>query len=212
MSVGGSKGGSKTTTTDTSGSSQTQLPDWLTGAAQQAVGMATNLSQTPYTPYTGEMVAGQTPDQTQAYQQIRDLQGSANPAFNASAQAYNGLLGSAAPITAGGVNANTNQLYGNYAQNVMQPAAGLLGGFASQGPATAQGVASNAATLMNPYTSNVINPALAAGQQQLALANQGIAGQANNVGAFGGSRQGRGRGQRGGTDGARAPSSRLAIC
>jgi hypothetical protein len=43
---------------------------------------------------------------------------------------------------------------------------------------------------MTPYGQQVIDPTIAAGQRQLALAKQGIAAQANNVGAFGGSRQG----------------------
>jgi hypothetical protein len=184
---GGGKGGAQQqSTTDTS----VHLPAWLDEASQQAVGMAQDLSQRPYTPYTGQIVAQPGADTTQAYQQVRDLQGQAQPAFDASQAAYQGMLGQVAPITAQGLNQGTNQLFGNYQQNVMNPAQGLLGGFASQGPATAQGVASNAQQLMNPYTQNVIDPALAAGQQQLALANQGIAGQAANVGAFGGSRQG----------------------
>ena len=187
----GHKGGSQTTTTNQSGTSSTQLPDWLTAAAQQAVGMGENLAQTQYTPYTGQMVANQAPDTTQAYSEIEGLQGSANPAFNAAAQAYGGLLGSAAPQTAGQINDLSNQLYGNYAGNVVAPAAGLLSGYlGSASPATAQQVGSNAQQLMSPYAASVIAPALQAGQQQLALANQGIAGQANNVGAFGGTRQG----------------------
>jgi hypothetical protein len=187
---GGGKGGKQQSDTSSNSSSQTNLPPWLDTAAQQAVGMAQNLSQSPYTPYTGQIVAGTTADQNQAYQQVRDMQGSANPAFQASANAYSGLLGSAAPQTAAGLNQGTNTLFGNYQQSVMNPAQGLLGGYLQGGPATAQQAGANASALMNPYTQQVINPALQAGQQQLALANQGIAGQANNVGAFGGSRQG----------------------
>ena len=74
---------------------------------------------------------------------------------------------------------------------MVAPAAGLLSGYlGSASPATAQQVGSNAQQLMSTYAASVIAPALQAGQQQLALANQGIAGQANNVGAFGGTRQG----------------------
>ena len=181
-----SKPQTTTATTDTS----TQIPDWLTNAAQGAVGTAQDLSQRPYTPYTGQIVAQPGADTQQAYQQVRDMQGQTAPAFGAAMGAYGNLLGQVNPITAGGVNDVANQLYGNYQQNVVNPAAGLLGGYLQGGPATAQQVGSNAQALMSPYASSVIAPALAAGQQQLALANQGIAGQANNVGAFGGSRQG----------------------
>jgi hypothetical protein len=73
----------------------------------------------------------------------------------------------------------------------MNPAQGLLSGYLSNAsPATAQQVGANATALMSPYQQQVIDPTIAAGQQQLALARQQIAAQANNVGAFGGSRQG----------------------
>ena len=171
--------------------SQTNIPDWLNSASQGAVNTAQTLSQRPYDPYTGQIVAQPGADTAQAYQQVRDMQGAYQPAFQQSAAAYGGLLGSAAPITAGGVNVNANQLYGNYQQQVMNPAAGLLSGYlGNASPATAQQVGSNAMQLMNPYEQAVINPALQAGQQQFQLAQQSIANQANNVGAFGGSRQG----------------------
>jgi len=183
-----SKSKPQTTTTDTN--TATQIPDWLTNAAQGAVGTAQDLSQRPYTPYTGQIVAQPGADTQQAYQQVRDMQGQTAPAFDASQAAYGNLLGQVNPVTAGGVNQVANQLYGNYQQNVMNPAQGLLGGYLQGGPATAGQVGANAQALMSPYAASVIAPALQAGQQQLALANQGIAGQANNVGAFGGSRQG----------------------
>jgi hypothetical protein len=183
-----SKGGSEPTqgTTNTS----TQLPDWLNAGSQKAVGMASDIADRPYTPYSGQIVAQPGADTQQAYQQVRDMQGAQNPAYDASKAAYTGLLGQAAPITADQLNQGTNQLFGNYQANVMNPAQGMMGGFAAQGPATAAGVTSNAQQLMNPYTQNVIDPTLAAGEQQRQLARQAVAGQAANVGAFGGSRQG----------------------
>ena len=188
--MGGGKGGSQNTTTTSTNNSSTAIPDWLTNASQQAVSMGQQLAGTQYQPYTGQQVAGQTPDTQAAYGEIEGLQGSANPAFQQSAQAYGGLLGQAAPQTADQINQLSNQLYGNYQQNVLNPAQGLLGGYLQGGPATAAQVGSNTMQLMSPYEQAVIAPALQAGQQQLALANQGIAQQANNVGAFGGSRQG----------------------
>ena len=170
------------------------LPDWLSNAGESVINRATDLSNQPYNPYTGEGVAPLTADQNQSYSAVEGMQGKYDPAYQGAMGAYQGLLGSAAPITAGGVTDNTNSLYGNYQQQVMNPAQSLLGQYAAQGPATNQGIAGNASSnaqqFMSPYSSMVIDPALRAGQQQLALANQGIAGQANNVGAFGGSRQG----------------------
>ena len=188
--MGGGKGGSQNTTTTSTQNQSTNIPDWLTNASSQAVGYAQQLAGAQYQPYTGQIVANQSPDTQQAYSEIEGLQGSANPAFQQSAQAYGGLLGQAAPQTAAGINQLSNQLYGNYQQNVLNPAQGLLGGYLQGGPATAGQVGANAQALMSPYAASVIAPALQAGQQQLALANQGIAQQANNVGAFGGSRQG----------------------
>jgi hypothetical protein len=121
---------------------------------------------------------------------VRDLQGQGAPAFGQSLDAYGRLVGSAAPVTAGGVNDNTNSLYGNFNQNVMNPAQGLLGGYLNGGPATAAQVGQNAQTLMSPYAQNVIDPTLAAGEQAREIARQKIAGNAANAGAFGGSRQG----------------------
>jgi hypothetical protein len=187
----GGKGGNTTTNTSQQGMTVTQIPQWLQDAGQNAVGTAQQLAQRPYTPYTGQQVADVPQDTQAAYQGVRDLQGMQDPAFQASANAYQGLLGSAAPVTAGQVGADTGQLYGGYQQNVMNPAQGLLSGYlGNASPATVQQVGANATALMSPYSQNVIDPMLQAGQQQLALAKQGLAGQANNVGAFGGSRMG----------------------
>ncbi len=183
-------GGQSSTPAPQTTSSAVSIPDWLSNASQSAISTATDLSQRQYTPYTGEQVAGTTADTAQAQQQVRDMQGQYDPAYAASQNTYQGLLGQAAPITAAGVNDTTNPLYQNYQNTVMNPAQGLLGGYAAQGPATAGQVASNAGTIMSPYSQQVIAPALQAGQQQLALAKQGISGNAANVGAFGGSRQG----------------------
>jgi hypothetical protein len=171
--------------------SKTDIPDWLNAASQGAVQTAQDLSQRPYDPYTGQIVATPGADTAQAYQQIRDMQGAYQPAFQQSAQAYGGLLGQVNPLTAGGINDLTSQLYGNYQTNVMNPAQGLLSGYlGNASPATVGQVSGNAMALMSPYEQAVINPALQAGQQQFQLAQQSIANQANNVGAFGGSRQG----------------------
>ena len=181
-----SKPQESTAATDTS----QHIPDWLEQSARSAVDRGNFLSQREYTPYTGEMVAPQPADTLQSYQQVRDLQGQGAPAFGQSLDAYGRLVGSAAPITAGGVNDNTNALYGNFNQNVMNPAQGLLGGYLNGGPATAAQVGQNAQTLMSPYAQNVIDPTLRAGEQARQIARQSIAGNANNLNAFGGSRQG----------------------
>jgi hypothetical protein len=219
------KGGSQTTTSSQDTSSSTQLPDWLTNAAREAVARGVALSnQNPVPFYQGEAVANQSPDTLAAYQAVRNLQGSADPAFGAARDAWGGLIGQANPITGDEINALSSSLYGNYNANAGARAQddyagalgqtqqqlnwaknqsqdyfsnaqantqGLLGSYlANAGPATAAQVGANATALMSPYTQQVIDPALRAGQQQLALAQQGISAKANQVGAFGGSRQG----------------------
>jgi hypothetical protein len=184
--VSKSKPQTTSATTDTS----QHIPQWLEDAGQRAVSRGEDLSNRPYTPYTGELVAPQSADTLNSYQAVRDMQGQGAPAFGQSLDAYGRLVGSAAPITASGVNANTNSLYSNFQQGPLVQAQGLLGGYLNGGPATAAQVGQNASTLMSPYTQNVIDPTLRAGEQARQIARQSIAGNANNVGAFGGSRQG----------------------
>jgi len=244
----GSKGGSTNSSSSgySSGTSSTTLPDWVTNAAQGALTYGEQLAGRAYTPYTGQLVADVSPYTTQAYQGIEALQGQANPYYNASLSTYGGLLGSATPITSGQIAGDTNTLYGNYAQQVVDPSASLYSGalgqnagilgnayaqsqgqfnnaldyssgqfgnamgqsqgyfgqalgntgnlmsnyLANAAPATASQVASNIGTLMNPYMSYVVSPTETLMQQQLAQNLASNAAQANNVGAFGGSRMG----------------------
>jgi hypothetical protein len=69
-------------------------------------------------------------------------------------------------------------------------AQGLLGNWAGVGPISAQQVAQNAQSMMSPYTQAVIDPTMALGKQALQQNLQQVGAQANQAGAFGGSRQG----------------------
>jgi hypothetical protein len=181
-----SKGGSQQTTqqgtTDTSGTSSTQLPSWLTGAAQQAVGTAQTLSQDPnlFNPYPGQQVADLSPGQQQGFaygtnagpdQMARQIGGT-------TGDIYSAISGMALPQQQ------------QYIQQGLGQAQGLLGGWAGQGPASAQSVAQDAQSMMSPYTQAVIDPTLALGRQALAQNLQQVGANANQAGAFGGSRQG----------------------
>lgn len=79
MSGGGGKGGSQT--------SQTELPDWLSDAAQAAVGQGQRIGQIGYVPYNGPDVAAMTPLQNRAMQNTSD----AASAFGMADGGYNGL-------------------------------------------------------------------------------------------------------------------------
>jgi hypothetical protein len=185
---GGGKGGKQQTvqdtsgTTNTTGTSETQLPPWLTGAAQQAVGTAQTLSQDPnlFAPYQG--------------QQVADVSQGTQLGFNYG-------IGNDPTQMAGQVGGAANSIYGaiagmaqpqqqQYLQQGLQQAQGLLGGWAGQGPASAASVAQDAQSMMSPYTQAVIDPTMALGRQALTQNLQQVGAQANQAGAFGGSRQG----------------------
>jgi hypothetical protein len=177
-------------TTQQASNTGTSIPDWLSSAAQGAVGTAQGLAQRPYDPYSGQIVAG-TPDATtQAYQQIQNLQGGTTAANQAAANQWAGVLPNLQSETPGATNDLTNSLYQNYQNAVMAPAQGLLGGYLQGGPLTAGQVGANTQALMSPYTSSVIDPTNQLMQQQLHQNLQTIGAGANQAGAFGGSRQG----------------------
>lgn len=190
MSGGGKGGGGSNAMQYQNSTSSTTIPDWLSGASQRAVGRAEDLSNQPYDPYTGQLVAGVSGDTQQAYDQVRQMQGATDPMYQTAGSIYQNLAAGAQPQTPEQLQAATNQLYGGWQSNVAQPIQGLLDPYLRQGPATAQGVASNAQTLMSPYNQQVIDPAIALGQQQLNQNLRTIGAGANQAGAFGGSRQG----------------------
>jgi hypothetical protein len=189
---GGSKGGSANTSSSssTNQSGSVQLPSWLDSASQQAVSAASQLQSENYAPqYTGQMVADPSALTNQYYGAVQGLQGQGMGAYNAAGNAYQGMLGQLAPQTAGGINQLSNQLYGNYLGGVVNPSAGLLGNYMGQGSGSQQ-IAANQASLMSPYLNEVVNPTLALGAQSLAQNLQTVGANANQAGAFGGTRQG----------------------
>lgn len=213
--MSGGKGGSTSSSGSSysSGTSTTELPDWVTSASQQALASGQALANRAYIPYTGQLIASTPSDTLQAYQQIRNMQGMTDPAYNAATNAWSGVLGNLQSLTPEQQNAYTNSLFGNYEQSVINPASsylksaysnaqGLYGSALGQessllnpyisagGPVTAQTVGQNAAQLMSPYTSLVIGPTRALGQQALAQNLEQVGAGANQAGAFGGSRQG----------------------
>jgi hypothetical protein len=185
MSSGG--GGQNTSTVQ---NSNAYIPPWLEQASAGAVQRADALSQQAYNPYTGQTVAGIDPYQQQAYDQTGMMQGMGGANYVSSIDAQQNLARQATPLSAGGIQGNTNQLQQGFMGQVYGPSQGLLGNYTSQGPATAQGVAAGAQQLMSPYTQSVVDPANQLMQQQLAQNLHTIGAGANQAGAFGGSRQG----------------------
>jgi hypothetical protein len=180
-------GGQNTSTVQ---NSNAYIPPWLEAASADAVKRAGELSNQPYTPYTGQTVAGLDPAQQRAYDNAWQLQNQGGAGFNSAIGAQQRMADQVTPLTAGGIQGNTDQLQQGFQQQVYGPSQGLLGNYTSQGPATAQGVAAGAQQLMSPYTQSVVDPANQLMQQQLRQNLNTIGAGANQAGAFGGSRQG----------------------
>ena len=83
MSKGGGSSGNTATTTTT----QSPPPQYLQ-AYQNLTDRANAVSQAPLQQYTDPLVAGFTPQQTQGFQTIQNLQGSYVPYLNAAAQEF----------------------------------------------------------------------------------------------------------------------------
>ena len=215
--VYGKKDGSQSTntggTSNTSGTSTTQLPPWLVNAAQQAVGTAQTISQDPnfFNPYPGKQVADVSPGtqqgfdygtNTNPYQMASNIGGATNNLYSTlagylpQAQSYlqqgqqgaqgaigTGLSQGQASINTGLANAQQSM------QGGLSNAQGLLGAWGG-GPVSAQEIAQNAQSMMSPYTQAVIDPTMALGKQALQQNLQQVGANANQAGAFGGSRQG----------------------
>jgi len=86
---GGGGGGQTTGTTY-----QTNIPEWLRAPTERMVARGETLSEQPYQPYTGERVAGFSPAQQAAFQQVYGLQTPGE--FGAAAQGVSTGYGAAA--------------------------------------------------------------------------------------------------------------------
>lgn len=78
---GGSAGGNSTVTS--------QPPQQFLNAYEQAVTQAGNVAQTPFQSYPGNLVAGFSPEQTSAIQEVNNAQGVAIPYLNAAGSEFN---------------------------------------------------------------------------------------------------------------------------
>lgn len=76
--------------------STTAPPPWLLKRYQKFLKRAEDVSKTPYEDYTGQRVAGFTPDQEAGFQSVRDAQGLGQPYYDA---AFQSAQAGAAPVT-----------------------------------------------------------------------------------------------------------------
>src|SRR5215469_8612969 len=110
MSGGKGGGSSSSGTSYSTNQYQNFIPSWVESGSQNLLAQAEQLVATPL----------------QAYQQIRDLQGTTDPYFQASLNQYSSLLGNLQSLTPDQQNALTNALYSNYGQQVISPAQAYL--------------------------------------------------------------------------------------
>jgi len=158
---------------------QTNIPEYAQPYVESALGQAaalTDIAQNPYQPYQGQRVAGFTPMQAQAMENIGGQQISPQ-LTDASNMAY---------------------MTGQYGLGTQGTAAQLQNqalGYGAQAAATGQQYAQNATNpyaqqaYMNPYLQNALQPALQEISRQYDITGAKQMGDATRTGAFGGSRE-----------------------
>jgi hypothetical protein len=216
-------GGSGTSSTPTNTTvTNTSIPSYAQPYVESTLGQAaalTNINQNPYQPYQGQQVAGFSPLQTQAMQNISNQQVAPQiadasnlsmaagqggiDAFNTAGQLQNqatsygaqgqqyGLQGQQLGIQGGGQ-------YGALGAGTGQQAAGLAGtdiGTGMAGMQSGMSYGQNAQnpnavqSYMNPYLANTLQPAEQLLNQQYGMQGAAEQGAATSLGAFGGSRE-----------------------
>ena len=157
-------GGQQPSGVDTSTAATNGLPTWyqqyLSGIAGKATQIAGNQASMDV---PAQSVAGFNSDQTQAFQNTRDAQGSWQPDINAATQ------------TAAGINGNAGSLVNQGLNAVAGPARDTAGQVTGYGNAAMGSVAGPAQTwdtsqaqkYMSPYTSQVIDNIQRLGQRNL---------------------------------------------
>ena len=122
----GSKGGSGSSQSGFQATTSTYAPNPEAMAAyQQAMGMASNVSQIPYQQYQGQQVAGLTEDQMAAMQGVREMQGMYQPYSNAATAATMQSMALADPNRFS--QQALQQYYNPYQQNVINATMANMG-------------------------------------------------------------------------------------
>ena len=199
---GGSTGSGQPTQQNVS---QTNIPSYAQPYVENMLGMASALTtQNQYQPYAGQMNAGFTPMQTQAFQNVANQQVAPQlgTATDFATQAGQGMMGSAGIALGYGAKGSA---YGD--QGAQLGIAGgekygalgaQYGGIGSdigmralQAQQNYQNMATSPAAMqayMNPYIQQSLDPQLKLLNQQQALQAQDINAKAAGQGAFGGNR------------------------
>jgi hypothetical protein len=149
--------------------STTETPKWLQDAIYNQIYQATNVANTPFTPYGGTLVAGATPQQQQAYEAVSANQGAWQPQFQ---QAQTGLQAlSGAPGGAAAAQPFIQQAVGTSGVGAAQP-------YLTQEAAALGGVDTGAgARMLSPYVQQSLGTSgMTAAQPYLQAAGETSAG------------------------------------
>lgn len=170
---------------DTYVTSTTETPKWLQDAIYKQIYAATNVAETPYTPYTGTLVAGVTPQQKQAYEAVSANQGLWKAPFETAQTGLQklstapGALSSASPYLTQAAEMNPMQA----AETLLTSATGTSGVGAAQPYLTQQAQALGGidtgvgARTLSPYVQASIGKSgLSAAEPYLQAAGQSTAG------------------------------------
>jgi len=101
-------GGGSGTTQTTNQVSQTQLPPWVSNAAQQNYAVAQNVANRPLQQYQGQQVAGVAPQQQQSWDLAASMPGANAAPYNEANAGYLGVIGQGAPQVTAGALGSTN--------------------------------------------------------------------------------------------------------
>lgn len=165
VTLEGGGGGSPSPTPQQVTTTTSNIPDWLQGPTQAMVARGEALSKAPYQAYTGQKIAGFSPAQQAAFQQIYGL---TEPGEYTQAGQ---TIGGATQFGAAG------------AQQAMNFGAGQFAPAGTFGTAEAQ-------QYMSPYQQAVTDITKREAMGEAQMLNRQLAGQAAKAGAFGGSRFG----------------------
>lgn len=177
--------GGQTSTVTSNSQPPAPFQNALLGVGQKAQ----NDASVPFQPYTGQLVAGLSPDQQQGISTIQGTQGIAAPYINAAAQEIGNSTAPLAPTIAPYTGAASG-LFG-------QAGSTNLTGAVAPGVSNANGLFNSSANLTpqeiqsfeSPYTNQVVNATQAEFNNQNAQQQAGISGNAISQGAFGGDRE-----------------------
>ena len=193
LSFGGGSSGSTSSTPTQTNVTNTSIPAYAQPYVEGTLGQAqalTDINQNPYQAYQGQQIAGFTPMQAQAFQNIGG-QGIAPQLQQATDLANQvGQGGLSAFNTSGQLQGQAldygSQASGLAPQDIAMGNAGARAGFAYGQNATNPNAVG---AYMNPYLQNALQPALQETARQYDITGQQEQGNATQQGAFGGSRE-----------------------